>query len=458
MERSILLASRRYGRLQSLFVLFFSLVLGVAQLAADRTVSLALAHYDELNFQFFRLDASGDLLFQQSINASWQAVPEKLSLAVAPKPNSPLAAISWSPSASDGDTQVRLYYLDDTDKINELAGACKNTVCTWKASNSVIGGPASPSSGLAAALVGSPGKRDGMIKVFYVDANSLLSEATYAGGSVWAESRAIGPKVSLNSSPAAAAEASSANFQVYYYGADADGTLTHASFNNATQKWSTGTAIKPFPSASELPSLAAVHLPGARSHRVYFINSARKVEAYASTDNGATWSNLPQTAELTPLADAAGAPIAATAWATKVRIMYNTVGQIKEMSMKGTGQFYLMGEFGIHAAAAGGTSNTGTTSGKTSNGTTSTDGDGGTRKTDPNGDATDNTDVDGKKEEEKPKEEPGGWSRGDIIGLATGLPAAVFTIAGVIWKWKWLQKTWSMFRASRFRKIRSYGV
>ncbi|KAK0616894.1 hypothetical protein B0T14DRAFT_498032 [Immersiella caudata] len=414
--------------------------------ADNKTVSLALAHDDELNFQLFRLDVSGALLFQQYINASWQPSAETVALAVAPKQNSPLAAISWSPSASDGDTQVRLYYLDGNNIINEFAGACRRTACTWKAGNSIIGGPTSPSSGLAAALIGSPGKPDGLIRVFYVGADSVLSETAYAGGQGWANGTTIGPKVSPDSSLAASVEPSSASFQVYYHAAEADGALAHASFDNSTQAWSTGTTIRALPSAPAPPSLAAVCLSGIRSHRVYFINSARQIEAYTSTNNGVTWSNLPQTADLSPLADEVGAPIVAASWATKVRIMYNTGGQIKEMSMKGTGQFYLMGEYGIHAATASG--NTGNPQGKTNNGNaTAPVDDGGTTRTDGSGYAGTNNSTYGKKEDDKKSEEQeGGWIRGDIITISTALPVGVFTIAGIVWKWKWLQNMWALYR------------
>ncbi|KAK0644150.1 hypothetical protein B0T16DRAFT_392551 [Cercophora newfieldiana] len=197
------------------------------------------------------------------------AGPETITLTVAPKPKSPLAAIIWSPSSTDGDTTIRLYYLDRTNKINELVGVCKRTSCTWKNTNSNIGGPVSSSSSLAVALSGSPSGTalDGIIKVFY-----------------------------------------------------------------------------------------------------------------------------------------------------------------------------LMGQYGIQTADA--ESSSGTTQGKTNNATTTAPGGATSTGAGENGDGGSGQDPSKKEEEAKIDEKKEGLSTGDIIGLATGVPAAVFTIAGVVWRWKWLQKTW----------------
>lgn len=72
----------------------------------NTSVSLAVSHFNEVNFQLFRLDASGTLFFSQAVNSTWQAVPDAIALTVKPKPNSPIGLVSWSPSGVSGDTSV----------------------------------------------------------------------------------------------------------------------------------------------------------------------------------------------------------------------------------------------------------------------------------------------------------------------------------------------------------------
>lgn len=72
----------------------------------NTSVSLAVSHFNEVNFQLLRLDASGTLFFSQAVNATWQAVPDAIALTVKPKPNSPIGLVSWSPSGVTGDTSV----------------------------------------------------------------------------------------------------------------------------------------------------------------------------------------------------------------------------------------------------------------------------------------------------------------------------------------------------------------
>lgn len=282
MGNPLLLASRRSGRFHSfIHSLLFFLVIGNLNLAGaqrcvkiacwcchscgsanltvldsvmtdgnNKTVSLALSAYNEVSFQLFRLSASGALLFQQSITGVWQAGPETLaSLTVAPKPNSPLAACSWSPSGADGDTQARLYYLDSSNKVIELVGVCKGTSCKW-ANNGLVGVSVSGSSGLAAVLSGDARGPNMGIKVFYVGTDSVLSEVTYNKGTRWQNSTVIGPKVAASSSLAASVDPTGANFQVYYHAADSK-ALSHISYDNSTQTWSQRGSYPPL-----LPSIS----------------------------------------------------------------------------------------------------------------------------------------------------------------------------------------------------------
>lgn len=230
----------------------------------NTSVSLAVSHFNEVNFQLLRLDASGTLLFSQAVNATWQAVPDAIALTVKPKPNSPIGLASWSPSGVTGDTsvcrpqpvlrwihanfqstQIRAYYLDTADKIIELVGICVSFACKWKNENGLVGVSASPSSGLTAAVVPGAGSQWG-INVFYADADSRLSVASYTKATLWMNGTAIGPKVAPGSSIAVSAAADQANFQVYFHAADAR-ALSHISFHNATSTWSPGNYTLPRP-------------------------------------------------------------------------------------------------------------------------------------------------------------------------------------------------------------------
>jgi hypothetical protein len=75
----------------------------------NTSVALAVAAFNEVNFQLLRLDASGTLFFSQAVNSTWQAVPDPIALTVKPKPNSPIGIVAWSPSGVTGDTSVRSF-------------------------------------------------------------------------------------------------------------------------------------------------------------------------------------------------------------------------------------------------------------------------------------------------------------------------------------------------------------
>lgn len=153
--------------------------------------------------------------------------------------------------ANSPSIQIRAYYLDTTDKIIELVGICVSFSCKWKNANGLVGVSASPSSGLTAAVVPGAGSQWG-INVFYADADSRLSVASYTKGNLWMNGTAIGPKVAPGSSLAVSAAADQANFQVYFHAADT-GALSHISFNNATSTWSPGTSpTAPSPQTHQL--------------------------------------------------------------------------------------------------------------------------------------------------------------------------------------------------------------
>jgi len=359
-----------------------------------------------------------------------------------------------------------MYYLDVANTIIELVGVCQRTTCTWKNNKGLNGTSVSPSSGLAVSLWGSPqGTADWGMKIFYIDTSSLLSEVSYSKSTKWVNGSVIGPKVSPGSSLAVSSDPGATNFQVYYHStATVNGAIAQISYDNATKKWSSGTTIKTLPLSSPLPSLAAVILPSPLSRRIYFINSTRYIEALSSTDNGVTWVPLPQTANTTPQADTPGAPIVATSWLTKARIIYSAGGNISEMSMQGTGKFYLRGTVSALAAAEGTAKTTTGSDGKTTAaGAVDEDDTPAAEVTSPGGNTAGNGsgsktegDSSGKKEETTTGG-PQPLKLSEKISIATGCTAATFTIAGAIWKWKWLQRVWAKWFGKKKREEDSDG-
>ncbi|KAK1829555.1 hypothetical protein QBC39DRAFT_373671 [Podospora conica] len=414
---------------------------------ANTTVSLALAEINGSNFQLFRLDAAGTLFFSQAINNTWQPAPDAIALTVKPKPDSPLGVISWSPSGANGDTSIRAYYLAATNKIIELEGTCQMLSCKWKNNDGLTGVSASPSSGLAAALVPGNGSEWG-INVFYAGADSLLSVASYTKGTLWMNGTAIGPKVAPGSSLAVSAAVDQANFQVYFHAANTL-ALSHITFDAATPAWSPPTTIIPSSSTQALPSLAAIHIAVRPSRRLYLVNATRHIEALGSADDGLTWAPITQTADLIPRADAVGTPVAAVSWATKVRLYYSANGAVSELSMKGTMQFYVLRKeaLGVAVAVQQGASGTASSvpsptvvvavSGGQEKGTT-TGKEAGTGADDKGGGGVGT----GKAEE-------GGMPTDRVVGIVLAAVATAFTVAGAIWKWKWLQRGWRKCRGGK---------
>lgn len=188
------------------------------------------------------------------------------------------------------------------------------------------------------------------------------------------------------------------------------------------------------------------------SRWVYFVNSTRHIEAVSSTDGGATWTALTQTADLLPLADTSGSAIAATSWLTKVRLFYIASGQLTEMSMKGSDQLYVLKPVAAEAFTDGdasgnnGSSASSGTSGK-SDGTATTTG------TAPSGTGADDktTEGDGRgppetglSDKETEKGEP--MTADKIIGMVTG---GITALAALISGLKYRQKVWNIVRWGR---------
>lgn len=110
--------------------------------------------------------------------------------------------------------------------------------------------------------------------------------------------------------------------------------------------------------------------------------------------------------------------------------MFFTVdAAVTEMSMKGTGQFYVVQP----AAARVGSSGSG------GDGDEETDGPGTTTPAAGTPDKGSGTDGDDKKT-------TGGLTVPELVGIVLGSVSTFFTVAAVVWKWKWLQSVWRKCR------------
>lgn len=97
------------------------------------------------------------------------------------------------------------------------------------------------------------------------------------------------------------------------------------------------------------------------------------------------------------------------------------------MSMKGSGQFYVVQPA---AARVGG------------NGDDAEETDGAETTTPPGGGTADKgTGADG-----NDKKTAGGLTVPELVGIVLGSVSTFFTVAAVIWKWKWLQSAWRKCR------------
>ncbi|KAH7130571.1 hypothetical protein B0J11DRAFT_254944 [Dendryphion nanum] len=301
--------------------------------------SIAVSRSETGHIQVFYMK-SNTIGVAISGDKGWKTL-EPLSPSIIPKPASPLAAVSWKESGAD---KIRLYYYDNSNRMVEYSGLCRDdgTACTWGNVAIVVPSGISPHSSIAAVQWGNStsGTGDVQIRTFFEDVNGEVNGGVYSYG--WNTGNGYG-KILPGSRLVATIESPFAPpvFRVWYI--DPNMSLKRA-------KWDNGFAPTidiPIRNTSSLDPYAAIasaneHVvtgskKGVTTHTYIIQSDGIPIEISSLQSSEYSYATKTQTGF--PKADVVGGSIAALGWKGpsnlyESRVYYAVGGAIQEMALK----------------------------------------------------------------------------------------------------------------------------
>ncbi|KAL8924355.1 MAG: hypothetical protein Q9208_004137 [Pyrenodesmia sp. 3 TL-2023] len=291
-------------------------------------VSLAAAIDPDGNRQLFDLTSTGIIRLRKSVKgeASWTD-PEIVAANPKPKLNSPLAAISRP--GTNGASNVRLYYLDATNRVVELAcNTCgPSAPCVWHRQTYFT---STSSGGLSVVWMGYA---DG-IRVFITTSTGGLSILQWFQGSwrVYVTGLIVASKSSLTTF--GVKNSTGTTNAIYVFAIGTGGSLVEMVWNRDRdyQKFVVGRTIDAdFKTTQADAAIGSAYGTPDTYMRVYYIGSG--VMEHFATPEGSWdphWSHM----WVSEVPDTPGGAVAGLAWAnTEVRVYYMAGGVIHEIGL-----------------------------------------------------------------------------------------------------------------------------
>ncbi|RDW77809.1 hypothetical protein BP6252_05862 [Coleophoma cylindrospora] len=260
-------------------------------------------------------------------SSGWGPATE-LSLDIAPKDDTPLAAAAYTDGSS---SYLYLYYLDSSNNIIEayLSGNLSSTELTLNQTTTISASVTTAphaSTGLAAVYIGAYGWR-----VYYQNTDGYISEL--AKGTSWNKGKVVGG-LAYSGSPIAASFITIPQINLFYVEAVAAELYTL----RYTGSWSTASALTKSDVSTwngTSVSLASAGQNTTDLMRTYYIGNNNGIYEYYNT-SATAWKTTPDQSADWKSADSSAGGLAAVGWTANIRLYYAVSNQIVEAALTKT--------------------------------------------------------------------------------------------------------------------------